>query len=452
MRRGKACAKDERRRKVDNEALTRAQAEYAAVERRYVDALRDKGLRFQSREEGLVEQARCAQLRRRLADEGTTVRNAGASLSCGYLSPACVACTGVGGSETFSTTFRCHRDCYFCFNHNVADYERFFHEGCPWEEGLERAAAERRGGRDLACIGLTGGEPLLDLENAIRFLKRAHQLFPNAHLRMYTSGDLLTEEAAQRLRDAGLDEIRFSVKDDDAPAMQQKVLDAMRLAKRYIPSVMAEMPVIPGAEVHMKDLLRRFDEVGLDGINLLEFCFPFCNWPEFDRRGFSLKNPPFDVMYDYGYSGGLAVAGSEELILTLMLWARDEGLRLGLHYCSLDNKHRSEMRQKNERAKGLHPCLSFDEQDFFLKAAKVFGPDVEPARAALQKVGCADVMEDADEGSLAFPLGQLPALTSVRRADGLPIEPQVCWFVYEVGGDDAYLTDVALCPVRCSTT
>lgn len=428
---------------VANEALERARAGYEAVERRYVEALQAKGLRFQSRAEGLASQKRCADLRRHLADAGAAVRNAGASLVCGYLSPACVECTGADGSETISTTFKCHRDCYFCFNHNVADYDRFFHEGCPWEDELERAAAERQ---QLACVGLTGGEPLLDFENAIRFFERARELFPEAHLRMYTSGDLLTEERVVRLRDAGLDEIRFSVKDDDTPEMQQRVLDAMRLAKRYLPSVMAEMPVIPGAGEHMRNLLRAFDDVGLDGINLLEFCFPFCNWPEFERRGFSLKNPPFDVMYDYGYSGGLAVAGSEELILELMLWAREEGLRLGLHYCSLDNKHRSEIRQKNERAKDVHPCLVFDDQDFFLKAVKVFGPDVEPVRTALREAGCTDMIEDAAEGSLAFSPEHLGALRGVVRADGAPVEPQLCPFVYELDGDDAYLTDVSLCP------
>ena len=51
-------------------------------------------------------------------------------------------------------------------------------------------------------------------------------------------------------------------------------------------------------------------------------------------------------MYDYGYSGGLAVAGSEELILELMDWALGAGMTFGMHYCSLENKHRSEIRQK----------------------------------------------------------------------------------------------------------
>ena len=279
---------------MTNIALQRARAEYAAVGERYISTLSDKGLLFA--EEG-AGASRIASLRTGLRERGVTFRNAGASLSFGHLSPACIECTGNRGSETFSTTFKCHRDCYFCFNHNQPDYEKFFNEGCPWEEGLARCARENE---TLACMGLTGGEPLLDFENAIEFLHRAGELFPTAHKRMYTSGDLLTEERAERLRQAGLDEIRFSVKDDDEPEMQQRVLAAMRLAKSYIPSVMVEMPVIPGAGEHMRNLLRSFNEVGIDGINMLEFCFPFCNWDEFSKRGFKLKNPPFDVMYDYG--------------------------------------------------------------------------------------------------------------------------------------------------------
>lgn len=423
---------------MENDALKRARDAYARVEERYIEALEEKGLIFDEPYAHTEEKER---LLEELRQRGVTFRNAGASLSWGHLSPACVECTGVDGSETFSTTFKCHRDCYFCFNRNQADYERFFREGCPWEEGLERSASENE---SLACIGLTGGEPLLDVDDSIRFLEAAKEKFPNAHLRMYTSGDLLTKEMAVRLRDAGLDEIRFSVKDDDSPRMQQKVLDAIQLAKRYIPSVMAEMPVIPGAEEHMKDLLRAFDEAGVEGINLLEFCFPFCNWEEFERRGFKLKRPPFEVMYDYGYSGGLAVSGSEELILSLMVWALDEGLGLGLHYCSLENKHRSEIRQKNERARGLHPCLEVDEGSFFLQCGKAFGPDVPLVRKALAAAGCTDVVEDAEEDSLAFPPSFMEDVRGLRHADGTPVQLQVAYYVYEVEDDGAYFIDVAI--------
>ena len=48
-----------------------------------------------------------------------------------------------------------------------------------------------------------------------------------------------------------------------------------------------------------------------------------------------LYTSPFPVLYDYGYAGGLPLAGSELLCLELLEYALDEGLSLGVHYLSL---------------------------------------------------------------------------------------------------------------------
>lgn len=420
---------------MSNAEFVAACQKYAAVEDSYVEALRQKGLKFAEHSAG---EGRISQLREELACRGAQFKNAGASIVVGWQSKACVECTGNNGSETFSTTFKCHRDCYFCFNHNQADYNTFFKEGCPWEEGLERSARENQG--KLACVGLTGGEPLLILDDSIRFLEKAREAFPGAHMRMYTSGDLLTEEAAIRLRNAGLEEIRFSVKDFDPEDLQERVLAAMELACRYIPDVMVEMPIIPGTGERMKWLFKRFDEIGIKGINMLEFCFPFCNWEEFDKRGLLIRNPPFPIMYDYGYSGGLPIAGSEELILELMLYGMDEGVSFGMHYCSLENKHRSEMRQMNERGAKIHPCFEFDGGDFFLKTAKVFGEDRDQAVRLLQALGCKDFLSNEGEGSVSFP----PRYVSQLKGTGTRPVASVC--VLEKDGKGSFLREVGLVP------
>lgn len=416
-----------------NDSLRAALRHYDEVRETYLRALAEHGVEFAP---AGSSDAEIAQLRDELAQRGAEFRNAGASIRMGWISKACIECTGNKGSETFSTTFRCHRDCYFCFNHNQADYDKFVREGCPWEEGLARAAETYKNG--LAVIGLTGGEPLLSFDASIAFLNRARELFPEAHKRMYTSGDLLTEDMARALRDAGLQEIRFSVKDFDPEPMQERVLDAMRLAKRYIPDVMVEMPIIPGTEARMKELLASFEEIGIRGINMLEFCFPFHSWDEFARRGLVVRNPPFDVMYDYGYSGGLPIAGSEQLALSLMIWAHDQGFSFGMHYCSLDNKHRSEMRQRNERAAHVHPCFTFDKGDFFLKTAKVFGPDREVARPVLAIAGCDTMVDSDEEDSTTFPLRYLEFLRGVN------VTPAVAYAVLESDENGSYIQELDL--------
>ena len=186
----------------------------------------------------------------------------------------------------------------------------------------------------------------------------------------------------------------------------------------------------------MREWMRRFAENGIKGMNLLEFCFPFHSWEEFAKRGFELRNPPFEVMYDYGYSGGLAVAGSEELALELMVWALDEELGFGLHYCSLENKHRSELRQVNERARGIHPVFEFDEGDFFVKTARVFDAEVAPARVLLRDAGCDNTSED--EGVLTFN----PRYAELLKSAGL--HPYAAFNVLEKDEKGHFLREVAL--------
>ena len=422
---------------MTNPALEEALASFDTIEKTYVAALQKKGLVFAER--GSHEE-RVAQLHAQLKERGAQFRNAGASIRTGWLSKACVECTGMNGSETFSTTFKCHRDCYFCFNYNLGDYEKYVREGCPWEEELQ-AAYEASGGK-MAVLGLTGGEPLLNLEDSLRFLQRAGELFPQAHKRMYTSGDLLTEEGAQRLAQAGLTEMRFSIKQDDPADRRETVLSKMKMATAYIPDVVVEMPIIPGTKDSMKEWMLRFEENGIKGMNLLEFCFPFHSWDEFAKRGFTLKNPPFPEMFDYGYSGGLAVAGSEVLALELMVWELDAGLSFGMHYCSLENKHRSEIRQLNEPARRVHPIFEFDEGDFFVKTAKVFGPDRDAARQLLADAGCRDVVEDEDDQTTAFP----PRFANLFSTS--PVQVMMAYNVLDKDEHGRFLREVALKPYR----
>ena len=119
-----------------NDSLRAALRHYDEVRETYLRALAEHGVEFAP---AGSSDAEIAQLRDELAQRGAEFRNAGASIRMGWISKACIECTGNKGSETFSTTFRCHRDCYFCFNHNQADYDKFVREGCPWEEGLARA-------------------------------------------------------------------------------------------------------------------------------------------------------------------------------------------------------------------------------------------------------------------------------------------------------------------------
>ena len=307
-----------------------------------------------------------------------------ASLVYRRISSACEACRMGLGTVTCHISFQCHRRCFFCFNPNQENFELHRSEKNDWRGELDAIRAE--GGR-LTHIALTGGEPLLHPQDAEAFFRHARALFPEAHLRLYTSGDLLTEELASALRDAGLDEIRFSYKMEDPPALQEKVLGNMELARRYIPCVMVEMPVMPDAEEAMRALLRRLDAIGVWCVNLLELCFPYHNASAFRERGYLLRNPPYRTLYNFWYAGGLPVAGSELVALRLMRFACEEGLELGLHYCSLENKNFGQIYHQNAPGQLDDPTLYFSPHDFYLKTVKAFGADALRVRRLLEKRG-----------------------------------------------------------------
>ena len=337
-----------------------------------------------------------------------------ASLVYRHISSACEACRMGLGTVTCHISFQCHRRCFFCFNPNQENYEEHREAKNDWRAELDAIHAE--GGR-LTHIALTGGEPLLHPEDSSAFFRHARELFPEAHLRLYTSGDLLTEDLAAALGAAGLDEIRFSYKMEDPPALQEKVLRHMEMAKRYIPCLMVEMPVMPEAEEAMRALLRRFEAIGVWCVNLLELCFPYHNAPAFRERGYLLRNPPYRTLYNFWYAGGLPVAGSELVALRLLRFAADEGLDLGLHYCSLENKNFGQIYHQNARGREDDPTLFFSPRDFYLKTVKAFGADAERVRRLLEKRGSSRYHYDANGGFIQFH----PELARQMRGRGVEL-------------------------------
>lgn len=368
--------------------------EYAAIEREFVGALEQSGVCFAPRD---AARTRAAALRTELAERGARALNGGSSVSTGFLSSACRACVGDLGSATFFINLHCTKGCYFCFNPNQEDYSEYCAHDAPWREQLEEFADSVGA---VTHLGLTGGEPLLAKDEACAFFMRAREIAPGSHTRLYTTGEGLDEELCSRLAACGLDEVRFSIKIEEGESEINRVLAAVRCAVPIIPTVMVEMPVIPGTLDRMRRLLIQLDDVGAAGINVLEFCFPLANWEEFDRRGFRVKNPPFSVLYNYGYAGGLAIDGSEEERLELVRFAIDEELRLGVHYCSLDNKNRDQILQMNRTVK-LDGSIYELGDDCFYWCAKAFDADVALVKGALRSLG-ASFKESGDEASVSF--------------------------------------------------
>lgn len=221
-------------------------------------------------------------------------------------------------------------------------------------------------------------------------------------MRLYTSGDLLEEETAAALRDAAVEEIRFSLKLEDTADGREKVYQAMELAKRFFLRVMVEMPVLPDRENDMREILDRLEAMGIFGINLLELCFPYHNAEAFLERGYRLRYPPYRTLYNFWYAGGLPVDGSELLALKLLDYAAEKGFRLNVHYCSLENKHFGQVYMQNLGAAEKDRSFVMSEKDFYLKTVKVFGKDISRAERIFRAHQRTDYRIDREQGFVQF--------------------------------------------------
>jgi uncharacterized protein len=352
-------------------------------------------------------------------------RNGSKSVFLNWLSPACEACRQGIGTATFFISLQCHRDCFYCFNGNQEDYAHYtqhtrdvVHELCLIADG----------GLQLDHVALTGGEPLLHRQAAIEFFKTARERFPGAYTRLYTCGDQVDLDTLRALQQTRLDEIRFSMRMHDSETARRHTLDRIALARQHVPNVMVEMPVLPGTLTDMQVLLRDLDSLQIAGINLLEFCFPLRNVEEFRQRGFKIKHEPYEVLYNYWYAGGLPVSRSEVECLDLLEFAQREGLRLGVHYCSLENKHSGQIYQQNTQ--GIIPSVGYlSQRDFFIKTAKVFGSDMAKAERVFQKSGYVGYQRNPEHKYMEFHVSKVAALKK------LDIEVAVSWNVLESRND-----------------
>lgn len=384
-------------------------AEYAAIYLRIFDDFMSQvaasGIEVDTQDYSQEAAARIARLRQK----GAVLRNSDRSIYINAISPACVACQKGIGSATFFTSLQCHRHCYYCFNPNQVDYEYFNqHKRNPAQE----LAQIRLAGEHVNYLALTGGEPLLHKAETMAFLQTAATVFPQAHTRLYTTGDHADKSTLQQMQAAGLAEIRFSIRMHDLYKGHRLTFDRIALARQYIPTVMVEMPVLPGTTEEMKDVLLELDRLQIHSINLLEFCYPFVNPQAYNERGFKVKKRPFHTLYNYWYAGGVPISQSEQVCLDLLEFALEQKLTLGVHYCSLENKLTGQNYQQNY-GRSLSKTTHFSSDDYLLKSAKVFGQDIPKVLAVFHRNGYRDYQRNREHRYLEFHVDQIESLSDL---------------------------------------
>ena len=256
------------------------------------------------------------------------------------LSPACRMCAK-GSKMVVLITGKCVANCYYCpLSFHKAGTDRIFAD--EWELKNEHdtdvllCEAEAI---NASGAGITGGDPLLVWKRTQAYITLLKKAFSDTfHIHLYTSG----LENANRLPEivaAGLDEVRFHPMPNTWNKMEESPLkkSIQKMVKTSV-DVAVEIPVIPKKEKEIFSLISWADKAGIQWINLNELEYSERNVQEFTTRGYQIKS---DV--------SAAVKGSEDTARNIISMVAQNGVDVGVHYCSVSFKDGIQLRNRLKR-------------------------------------------------------------------------------------------------------
>ncbi|QCX34496.1 radical SAM protein [Caloramator sp. E03] len=234
----------------------------------------------------------------------------------------CKSCLLGSGLSAVRKTNKCNIECKFCYNYGQLNDIPPVGEGL-WEIGgtkfyekdidLLLSIYEKPTG--IAYVYL---EPFMEIEKYYSVIKK----FSNAgiHQHLYTNGILATEESLKALGEAGLDEIRFNL---GATNCSDKVIENIKIAKKYIKNVGIETPMTPE---FFNTFLKKKETI-------LNTKLDFINCAELHLNENNIGNYYGENMY-ISRLGYISPIWSRELTLKFMKIADEEKWDLVVHDCS----------------------------------------------------------------------------------------------------------------------
>jgi pyruvate formate-lyase activating enzyme-like uncharacterized protein len=268
-------------------------------------------------------------------------------LYTGNLSPGCVIC-GEGYWSCLFINVLCTRHCFFCPQDRMANKEKL---------PSIRSQAKFKSPKDYVLflkkfkfkgVAFSGGEPFLVFNKLLSYIKKIRKEIGNKiYLWVYTNGDLVTEDRLKRLKQAGLNEIRFNI------SAREYDLKPVELATNIFETVAVEIPAIPEDLRVVKRRIIEMQKIGVRYLNLHQLCTDKFNYKNFIARDYALLyNPPFNV------------SNSEITALELIRFALRKKSSLSLNYCSSEYK---DMFQTKGIRRYLAPLFKSDFEDLTTK-------------------------------------------------------------------------------------
>jgi uncharacterized protein len=289
-----------------------------------------------------------------LAAPRTGERYAG-SRHVGVLPMGCIQCRE-GAKLVLFVTGLCDKECFYCpvsrdkmYRDVMFANERPLHPG----QGPDRWA-ELFDECDLIGAkgaGITGGDPMVVPHRVVEVLQALKARYgPGFHTHLYTSC-AFDIAWIPRLKEAGLDEVRFHPDARDYARMPESWHHAaIQEALRVGLTTTIEIPCIPGKEDDILALARYLEAAGAHGLNLNELEFSDPNIANLKRFGYQ----PAD-------DESQRVAGSRETAHAVLAAWKERRSPFTVHFCSSPYKDAIQLMQRFRR-RADRTARPFEEQ------------------------------------------------------------------------------------------
>ena len=193
----------------------------------------------------------------------------------------CIQCQK-GSKLVLFVTGKCHWGCDYCplSDNRRESHDMFANERrcSDWSEVIEEAQAMNATG-----TGITGGDPMLDMEKSLEAIKQLKTAFGKEHhIHLYTSIPFDPVNSS-RFAKAGLDEIRFHLLDGKLERYLQVIDECNRVGI----NVGIELPCEPDKADSLFALLEEMDGSNVQFLNLNELEITVGNQENMDVRGFN---------------------------------------------------------------------------------------------------------------------------------------------------------------------
>ncbi len=252
------------------------------------------------------------------------------SLYKGKLPTGCIMCER-GSKMVLLVTGECFFECFYCpLSKEKQGKKVVYADELKAEVDSDLILEAKAIGAE--GTGITGGDPMDDIQQTIHFIKLLKDTFgPSHHIHLYTATP--DKDKIIQLAEAGLDEIRFH----PPPSAWVKFSNtnypsSIKTAKEHGLQTGLEIPTLPDMMVETTSLVRSAEECDVDFINLNELEFSESNWEELKARGYEIKD---DI--------SSAAKGSEEMACKII---RGHEGPMTIHYCSASFKDGIQLRRR----------------------------------------------------------------------------------------------------------